>query len=178
MQEAIESSDDLPPEAHAILRSLWQHLSSCEAQLAKFDKEIQKRACEDLEARRLTSVPGIDPVAAAAIAALAPDPCHLQEGIVTCSMGWLATTRTIHRRKATVRANIQDGRTDIETSSNHGSQCGRIRGQVRQDPAERLVGQHTPQKANDACNRGAVKQDGARRPGNTEHGGSYMQPAS
>lgn len=87
MQEAIESSDDLPPEAHAILRSLWQHLSSCEAQLAKFDKEIQKRACEDLEARRLTSVPGIDPVAAAAIAALAPDPCHLQEGIVTLQHG-------------------------------------------------------------------------------------------
>ena len=82
-------------------------------------------------------------------------------------MGWLNTTRTIHRRKATVRTNIQDGRTDIKTSSNHGSECGRILGQARQGPAERLVGQHTPQKATDARDRGAGK-DGARRLGDTE----------
>jgi transposase len=74
MQEAIESSNDLPLAAQAILSSLLQHLSSCEAQLANLDMEIQKRAREDLEARRLTSVPGIGPVTAAAIAALAPDP--------------------------------------------------------------------------------------------------------
>lgn len=80
MQDAIESSDDLPPAAQAILRSLWQHLSSCEAQLADFDKEIQKRAREDHEARRLTSVPGIGPVTAAAIAALAPDPATFRRG--------------------------------------------------------------------------------------------------
>jgi len=80
MQEVIESDDDLPPAAQGILRSLWQHLLSCDAQLAQFDKEIQKRARDDLDARRLTSVPGIGPVTAAAIAALAPDPATFRKG--------------------------------------------------------------------------------------------------
>lgn len=43
MLEIIENDDDLPPAARGILRSLWQHLSSFEAQLVEFDKEIQKR---------------------------------------------------------------------------------------------------------------------------------------
>ncbi|WP_426289812.1 IS110 family transposase (plasmid) [Ensifer adhaerens] len=80
MQDAIDSHDDLPPAARCILMSLWQHLSSCEAQLAEFDKEIQKRSRDDLEARRLTSVPGIGPVTAAAIAALAPEPSTFRKG--------------------------------------------------------------------------------------------------
>jgi len=80
VQEAIESSADLPPAAQAILRSLWQQLSYCEAQLENFDKEIQKRAYKDLEASRLTSVPGIGPVTAAAIAGLAPNPAAFRRG--------------------------------------------------------------------------------------------------
>lgn len=59
--QVIESDDDLPPAAQGILRSLWQHLSSCEAQLVEFDKEIQKRARDDLDTRRVTSVPGLAP---------------------------------------------------------------------------------------------------------------------
>lgn len=55
-----------------------------------------------------------------------------------------------------------------QQSSDNGSQCGRILGQARQDPAKRLVGQHPPQKATDARDRGAGKQDGAGRLGNTE----------
>lgn len=80
MLEVIENDVDLPPAAQGILRSLWQHLSSCEVQLVEFDNEIQKRAREDLDTRRLTSVPGIGPVTAAAIAALAPDPATFREG--------------------------------------------------------------------------------------------------
>lgn len=54
-------------------------ISHREAQLVEFDKEIQKRVRDDLDARRLTSVPKIGPVTKAAIAARAPDPATFRE---------------------------------------------------------------------------------------------------
>src|SRR3546814_10811667 len=43
-----------------------------DGQIADLDKEIARRAREDEVARRLMTIPGIGPIAATAIAALAP----------------------------------------------------------------------------------------------------------
>ena len=70
--------------------------------------------------------------------------------------------------KKPAQTNIQNRRSDTKTSSDHGRQCGRILGHAWQDPAEFLVGQHPPQKATHAGDRGTGEQDGACRLGNAE----------
>ena len=47
-------------------------LEKLDGQIADLDKEIARRAREDEVARRLMTIPGIGPIAATAIAALAP----------------------------------------------------------------------------------------------------------
>ncbi len=83
-------------------------------------------------------------------------------------MGWLNPARAIHRRKAAVRTNIQDGRTDAQTSADHGGQCRRFLGKAWEDQAKRLACQHPPQKATDARDRSASEQDGSHRLGNSK----------
>ena len=60
------------PQALAPLRSLATTLAALEQQIATLDAEIAARAKQDDVARRLMSVPGIGPVIATAITALAP----------------------------------------------------------------------------------------------------------
>ncbi len=72
----IEIIDDpaceLPEEARLILRVAIAHLKDLDEKIALLDVEIAKRAKEDQVARRLTTIPGIGPITATAIAALAP----------------------------------------------------------------------------------------------------------
>ncbi len=62
----------LPEEARAMLGVLIASLRDLTEKIASLDLEITKRAKEDLVARRLTTIPGIGPITATAIAALAP----------------------------------------------------------------------------------------------------------
>lgn len=63
---------DLPQEARSILCVLITSLEDLGEKIALLDREITKRAREDQVARRLMSIPGIGPITATAIAALAP----------------------------------------------------------------------------------------------------------
>ena len=56
----------------AILGVLIEALHSLDEKIAVLDVEISRRAEEDEDARRLKTIPGIGPVTAAAISALAP----------------------------------------------------------------------------------------------------------
>jgi len=55
-------------------------LEELNRQVAGLDKEIAQRAREDEVARRLMTIPGIGPIAATAIAALAPAPETFRRG--------------------------------------------------------------------------------------------------
>ncbi|MEK7874044.1 MAG: IS110 family transposase [Chloroflexota bacterium] len=73
--ERIEDPEgDLPPAARASLQVMVQMLRTLAEQIVVLDAEIARRAKEDPVARRLLTVPGIGPVTAAAIVALAPSP--------------------------------------------------------------------------------------------------------
>lgn len=67
-----EMSSSLPDAALAMFRVLTDHLARLDEQIADLDREIARRAREEEAARRLMTIPGIGPIAATAILALAP----------------------------------------------------------------------------------------------------------
>ena len=71
----VEDPDSrLPADAIATLKVLVAALAHLETEIGKLDVEIARRARENDVARRLMTVPGIGPLIATAIAALAPPP--------------------------------------------------------------------------------------------------------
>jgi transposase len=67
-----EMASSLPDAARAMLRVMTDMLAELDGRIADLDKEIARRAREDEMARRLMTIPGIGPIAATAIVALAP----------------------------------------------------------------------------------------------------------
>lgn len=70
----------LPETARAALRPLTAILSQLHSQIRELDVEIARRAREDETARRLMTIPGIGPLIATALVALAPPPEMFQRG--------------------------------------------------------------------------------------------------
>jgi transposase len=70
----------LPETVRAVLIGLIETVRSLEARIAGLDAVINRRARADATARRLMTVPGIGPVTATAIAALAPPPETFRRG--------------------------------------------------------------------------------------------------
>ena len=62
----------LPQAVRPILGVLIEALHSLDEKIAVLDAEVSRRSEEDEDARRLKTIPGIGPVTAAAISALAP----------------------------------------------------------------------------------------------------------
>jgi transposase len=67
-----EVGASLPVAARDMFRVMLSLLKQLDVQIDALDKEIARRAREDEVARRLMTIPGIGPIAATAIAALAP----------------------------------------------------------------------------------------------------------
>lgn len=67
-----EMASSLPDAARTMLRVMTDMLAGLDDRIADLDKEIARRAREDEMARRLMTIPGIGPIAATAIVALAP----------------------------------------------------------------------------------------------------------
>ena len=71
LAQAEEQARSLPQAVRPILDVLIEALHSLDEKIAFLDVEIARRAEEDEDARRLKTIPGIGPVTAAAISALA-----------------------------------------------------------------------------------------------------------
>jgi len=69
-EEKMASS--VPEAARAMIRLMLDLLADLDGKIAVLDKEIARRAREDEVSRRLMTVPGIGPISATAITALAP----------------------------------------------------------------------------------------------------------
>ena len=72
--EIDDPASELPSAARTSLQSLVAMLPALDEQIGRLDREIARRAKEDPTARRLMTVPGIGPITAAALVALAPEP--------------------------------------------------------------------------------------------------------
>jgi transposase len=70
---AIEDNNIvLPDMARSILGMLVEQLRLLDERVALLDRELARRAREDAEAKRLMTIPGIGPITATALVALAP----------------------------------------------------------------------------------------------------------
>lgn len=78
---AIEGADSIIPEAARPILSLFvEQLRALDDRVAALDREIARRAREDTEARRLMTIPGIGPITATALVALAPSAATFKKG--------------------------------------------------------------------------------------------------
>ena len=75
-----DPASPLPEEARSILSLLAQTATRLEERISLLDKEITRRTREDEVARRLMTIPGIGPITATAIAALAPPAASFRRG--------------------------------------------------------------------------------------------------
>ena len=80
MQVVDDPDADLPTEARPVLGILVESLRALQAQVAKLDAEIAARARRDPVAKRLMTIPGVGPVVATALVALAPAACTFRRG--------------------------------------------------------------------------------------------------
>jgi transposase len=77
----IESDEStLPQAARASLQALVAVLPKLDEEIGRLDREIARRAKEDPDARRLMTIPGVGPITAAALVALAPEPVAFRCG--------------------------------------------------------------------------------------------------
>ena len=70
--EIASAESALPEAARASLASLVALLPGLDGEIVRLDREIAQRAKEDAAARRLMTTPGVGPITAAALVALAP----------------------------------------------------------------------------------------------------------
>ncbi len=72
MQAVVNPDEPLPEIARPILQILIDTLHRLDEQIALLDREVAQRAKADETARRLMTIPGVGPVTAVALTALAP----------------------------------------------------------------------------------------------------------
>jgi transposase len=72
--EVENAHGHLPAVVAELCTMLLRHIAMLSEQIAKLDRRIQDRAREDETTRRLMSIPGIGPICATALEALAPPP--------------------------------------------------------------------------------------------------------
>jgi len=72
VEHVEDPRSDVPDAARPVLLTLVEALRFLSERIDLLDREIARRAREDDEVRRLTSIPGVGPITATALAALAP----------------------------------------------------------------------------------------------------------
>jgi len=78
--EIEDPQSEIPEAARTSLKAMVRMLDRRDTEISLLDAEIARRAKEDPIARRLMTIPGIGPVTAAALVALAPAPEAFQCG--------------------------------------------------------------------------------------------------
>jgi transposase len=74
LAELLEDEAAVPQAARPVLRMMIEMVEELDRRIADLDREIARRAREDETARRLMTIPGIGPITATALTALAPPP--------------------------------------------------------------------------------------------------------
>ena len=80
VEKVEDPTTGLPEAARLVLRVLMASLQFLSERIALLDREITRRARENNEIRRLTTIPGVGPVTATALAALAPPAGGFRKG--------------------------------------------------------------------------------------------------
>lgn len=95
--KAEDPEGDLPEAARLALTMLVDTLRSLEERIRQLDAEIARRAREDEDVRRLATIPGVGPITATALVALAPCAAIFQKG-ATSRLAAPDPAATLNRR--------------------------------------------------------------------------------
>jgi len=132
LEEKMAAS--LPEAAHAMFRLRLGLLTGLDGKIADLDKEIARRAREDEVSRRLMTVPGVGPISATAIAALAPPAETFAKGRDFAA--WLGLTplqkSTGGKQKLVATSKMGERTLDASSSSAAAPSCSRRANAVRQ----------------------------------------------
>ena len=80
VEHVEDPRSDVPDAARPVLLTLVEALRFLSERIDLLDREIARRARDDDEVRRLTSIPGVGPITATALAALAPPADRFRRG--------------------------------------------------------------------------------------------------
>ena len=81
LARALEDADaDLPDPVRELGGVLLERIAGLDAKIAELDKELAAQARQDRDARRLMTIPGVGPVTAMALLALAPPLTEFRRG--------------------------------------------------------------------------------------------------
>lgn len=89
-----DPSSVIPPDARMVLAVITGNLQMLQARIAVLDREIAARAKANPTARRLMTIPGVGPIAATALVALAPAASSFRRGRDFAA--WLGLTPRQH----------------------------------------------------------------------------------
>ena len=95
------------------------------------DREIARRAKADPSARRLMTIPGVGPITATAMVALAPAPETFRAGRDFAAWLGLTPLQNSTGGKQKLGADLQDGRAHPATAADHRRQRGGQAGAAR-----------------------------------------------
>ena len=122
-----EIGQTLPEAARPMFAMMIGMLANLNKQIAELDKEITRRPREDEVARRLMTIPGVGPITATAIAAIAPAAETFAKGRDFAA--WLGAEAGVDRRQAEAGRDLAHGRTNPEAAAHHRGQRGRAAGE-------------------------------------------------
>ncbi len=170
IEHVEDPASSVPEAARLVLRTLIDSLRFLSERIDLLDREIARRAREDSEVKRLTSIPGVGPITATALAALAPPASAFRKGRDFAA--WVGLTPLQHSTggKQKLGATSKMGERTLRRLLIIGASSV-VRMALRQGvSAESLAREDAGSQAQDARDRGPCQQDGPHRLGATGQG--------
>ncbi|MBB4000699.1 transposase [Aureimonas pseudogalii] len=160
----------LPPAAVSMFRVMLDLLADLDERITVLDKEIARRSREDEAARRLMTIPGIGPITATALTALAPAAETFAKGRDFAA--WLGLTPSQHSTggKQKLGATSKMGERTLRRLLIIGASAVILQA-TRRGTAKGIVARtNAGTQAAHAGDGGAGQQDGANRLGPSDEG--------
>jgi Transposase IS116/IS110/IS902 family len=139
------------------------------------DSEIARRAKTEVDPRRLMTIPGIGPMTATALAALASPPVVFRKGRDFAAPALRNPKRSfcaranalakINRRQTEAGGHLEDGGSNLAAAADHRGQCRRLSSHKARGATGFMADTDAGAQAQNAGHHRACQQNGADRLG-------------